>query len=147
MVNARTIANTFLYNAFKENVAVSHTKLQMLVYLLYETYARVTKTPLFNETFEARKTGPVIKSLYDEFKSFGKNRIAKFSRNSDGEVMILDLNASGEVLQDCFNAVWDACKDQSADVLQAAACKIGDAWYKAYTQNVPILSFQDISSK
>ena len=54
---------------------INNLKLQKILYLLNINYMGLTKTPLINEEFEARKSGPVLYSVYEKMKVFGSRPI------------------------------------------------------------------------
>lgn len=71
----KSIANFFLDLAKSGGEELRPMKLQKLVYYAHGWYAGYTGQPLINETVEAWQYGPVISSLYHEFKKFGSNPI------------------------------------------------------------------------
>ena len=73
--NPKAIANYFLELAKEHGQSVRPMKLQKLVYYAHGWYAGYTGKPLIDETIEAWQYGPVISSLYQEFKRFGSNPI------------------------------------------------------------------------
>lgn len=75
MLNPKSIANYFLELAAANGESITPMKLQKLVYYAHGWYAGYTKTPLINETVEAWQYGPVIPSLYREFRQFGSGDI------------------------------------------------------------------------
>lgn len=59
---------------------ISPLKLQKLIYLTYEEHARNHREALFNDNFEVWRHGPVVRTVYDFFKSYGSEVIEfKFS--------------------------------------------------------------------
>ena len=64
------IANYFLDRAEAEGRTLGHMKVQKLVYIAYGWYLALTGERLFNEPIQAWQHGPVIRSLYDEFKHY-----------------------------------------------------------------------------
>lgn len=75
MFSAKSIANYFLELATASGQSISPMKLQKLVYYAHGWYAGYTDRPLINEAVEAWQYGPVIPSLYHEFKRFGSGDI------------------------------------------------------------------------
>lgn len=73
--SAKSIANYFLELAKASGQPISPMKLQKLVYYAHGWYAGYTDRPLINEAVEAWQYGPVIPSLYHEFKRFGSGTI------------------------------------------------------------------------
>lgn len=50
-------------------------KLQKILYYVSTAYLKKSKKPLFTESFEKWQYGPVVTSVYHNFKSFGINHI------------------------------------------------------------------------
>src|SRR5690606_24176720 len=71
------IANYFLWKAKKENIELTAMKLIKLVYVAYGWYLAFKDEKLFDERIEAWRYGPVIPSLYHEFKRFRNDPIEK----------------------------------------------------------------------
>ena len=104
------VANYFLDASQKEDVPMTIMKLLKLVYIAYGWAIAGLNIKLFNEEIEAWQYGPVIPSIYHEFKHFGASpiqnayaqdfnpfedreaRIPKVSKKNDGEIIdILDV--------------------------------------------------------
>lgn len=75
LFSPKSIANYFLDLAKANGESISPMKLQKLVYYAHGWYAGYTGKPLINEAIEAWQYGPVIPSLYHEFKRFGASSI------------------------------------------------------------------------
>jgi uncharacterized phage-associated protein len=74
---ASTIARWFLaWAAFDEEGVLSNLKLQKLLYYAQGHFiANHEGTPLFADDIQAWSHGPVVPSIYHEFKNFGSNAI------------------------------------------------------------------------
>lgn len=90
MFSPKAIANYFLDLAAASGQSITPMKLQKLVYYAHGWYAGYTQQPLINEPVEAWQYGPVIPSLYHEFKRFGsgtiKGKATDFDSQGFGEV-------------------------------------------------------------
>lgn len=75
MHDPKSIANYFLELAAASGEAITPMKLQKLVYYAHGWYAGYTQQPLINESVEAWQYGPVIPSLYREFRQYGSGEI------------------------------------------------------------------------
>jgi uncharacterized phage-associated protein len=83
----KAIANAFLQKAFNDKKLFGHLKLQKLVYLAHGYYLTLSKgTPLVDEPFEAWDYGPVCRSLYLEFREFGRERITRLASEFDWDI-------------------------------------------------------------
>lgn len=145
MISVQALCNTVLKKAFSENIPVTPMKLQKLLYFIYREYLRQTGRPLFSEPFETWAYGPVIPSVYDEFKAFKAKPINRFARDSQGNVYVLDENADPE-LTAYIVSIWERYKRKSGIELSQITHKPNSAWYKAYMEGSPILKFEDIQN-
>ena len=74
------IANFFLSKK-KEGIIIDNYKLSKLVYVAYGYGLAILNIEIFEELIEAWKYGPVIPSLYHEFKYFGTKPISRLSEH------------------------------------------------------------------
>lgn len=99
MHTASEVAKWFLaYNRMNEidagAEAISNLKLQKMLYYAQGCFLGITGRPLFSDTIVAWQHGPVVESVYHEYKRFGSNGIEfnddfDASGFSDEEVSIL----------------------------------------------------------
>lgn len=77
MKTASDIANFFIDLAIKvpEIELMTNLKLNKLLYFAQGEYLANFEEPLFDEDFQAWRLGPVIKSIYDEYKACGRQPI------------------------------------------------------------------------
>lgn len=147
MVNALNVGNSILGRAFTENIDITPMKLQKTIYFVYRGYLQETNIPLFNERFEVWKYGPVIPSVYTNFKRYGSNAIRNYATESDGKtILIVNENASPDFKRVIEN-VWNHCKLFDGIYLSSLTHREGTAWRKAYERNSPYLSDEDIKSE
>lgn len=69
------IANYFLDKAAREGRALTPMQLLKLVYIAHGWNLGYFDRPLIDETVQAWRYGPVIKSLYDKLKQYGSGPI------------------------------------------------------------------------
>ncbi|MCI6124674.1 MAG: DUF4065 domain-containing protein [Enterocloster clostridioformis] len=146
MVNALIIGNTILDRAFKEDKDITPMKLQKLIFCLYKEYYKSTGRALFDERFEAWKYGPVLRSVYDEFKSSGSNSIKRFSISDDGKVYVADTSSS-PLFREAFDKVWENYSDYDGIVLSSFTHKSNTAWRKAIDKRKIYLDDNDIAGE
>jgi len=73
---ARNVANYFLSRVEEEvGDSISNLKLQKLVYYAQGYHLAIFGQPLFTEEIHAWTHGPVVLSLYHEYKEFGSSPI------------------------------------------------------------------------
>jgi len=71
MEKALAVANEIILLAKAAGNPPTQMKLQKLMYFAHGWHLALTDNALINETFEAWKYGPVVPSVYHEFKSYG----------------------------------------------------------------------------
>lgn len=81
--SAKAVANAFLNRAFASKKNIDPLKIQKLVYYASGYYLAATGVPLIDEAFEAWDKGPVVPSLYHEFKQFGYSPIRTLAEEID----------------------------------------------------------------
>ena len=139
------IANTLLQRAFKENISVSSMKLQKLMYFLYKKYLKETGYALYDEDFEAWPYGPVLPSVYHEFKDYGADSICDYVSYADKSVpVVVDEDWQ---FYDALNFIWKKYSGYSAWYLSQLTHRDGTAWSKAEAENRLYLSDRDISEE
>lgn len=121
-ITAKIIAEYFLT---KESM--TQKKIQKLVYYAYAWYIvnynnninRIYNY-LFNERAEAWVHGPVFKSLYNEYKSYGWSNIPKLS----------NINLNDKSLIEFLDSIWDVFGKYDGDQLEVMTHR-ETPWIKA----------------
>jgi uncharacterized phage-associated protein len=80
--SSKAVANEFLKLAKEENRKLSPMQVIKLVYLAHGWYLALTGKPLLNERVEAWKYGPVVPSVYHEFKRYGNGPISELAQTT-----------------------------------------------------------------
>ncbi|WP_051662771.1 Panacea domain-containing protein [Flavobacterium sp. KJJ] len=87
--SALFLAGEILKRAKEQNIGISNMSLQKLLFIANGLYLAKKGKPLFNEPIEVWPYGPVIKSVYHEFKEYGNTDIKKipiaYTMNLDKE--------------------------------------------------------------
>ena len=132
---ASHIANYFLIKAQVENISdMSVMKLIKLVYIAYAWYYAANEEKLFDEKIEAWRYGPVVPSLYHEFKRFGNQPIDGFSINSPEDIS--PVIASDDILTSLILLrVWKNYKKNNAGKLSNITHGYGSFWDKVYNSS------------
>ncbi|MCK5385385.1 MAG: SocA family protein [Alphaproteobacteria bacterium] len=130
------VANNILWLARKENIEITPMKLIKLVYFVYGWCLALTDRKLFDDRIEAWPYGPVIPSLYNEFKRFGSSPIDTFAMDArindktheigKPEFTVVDKN--DQEVHSIINAVWDPYKNYTAFRLSNITHKEGSPW-------------------
>lgn len=146
------IANYFLDRAAAENRPLSPLKLLKLVYIAYGWNLATKGEPLFKERIEAWQHGPVVPSVYHEFKHFG-------SRPISGRSVIVDYSKDAGNLGMAFitphipdkdidtnlilDRVWSSYRDFSGWQLRDMTHEHDTPWSKVYEPNVRGIQIKD----
>ncbi len=144
------VANYFLDRADKEDVPISQMKLLKLVYIAYGWYLALTDDRLFDEGVEAWEHGPVIPSLYHEFKHFGKHPITAKATQTDWfseEVFEPRIPLDNSELHFVLSKVWAAYKIFDAWSLRNKTHEDGSPWKEVFDPNSRGVLLNDSSIK
>jgi len=132
------IANFFLWNADKEGIKdMTPMKLIKLVYISYAWSLAIYQNKLFNERIEAWRYGPVIPSIYHEFKRWGDSPIKQFSVNSElqtGGISYPVIRKDDFETYRIVETVWKIYKNKSGIDLSSITHEKGSPWNFAYDQ-------------
>lgn len=146
MVSALNVGNSILKRGFEENIDITPMKLQKLIYLVYKKYYQDTEKSLFSEPFEVWKYGPVVRSVYDEFKDYKANAIRRYAEENDKAVLIVNEELSVN-FKKAMDYVWDKYKRYDGIPLSEMTHRKGTAWWKAAKAEKPYLSDEDIAEE
>ena len=103
--SAHDVAAMIIDLSLKIGEPVTNMKLQKLLYYSYSWYLvkKKGKEKLFDEPIEAWQYGPVVKNIYEEYKTNGADVIKE---SSSGDVSLLDDDAI-EVIEGVFRVYGD----------------------------------------
>lgn len=147
-IPAQAVCNSILQLSFEENIPVSPMKLQKLLYFVYRDYLKETDELLFSERFEAWPSGPVLPSVYSEFKSFCDQPITKFAKNADGSVSVISKAAIGaQCVVNTIKSVWDKYKHLNGIQLSGLTYQKGTAWNQANSKHELLLDIDSIKEE
>lgn len=138
------IANNILSRAFAEKTYMSPMKLQKILYFVASEYQKATKRTLLEEPFSTWAYGPVVYSVFDEFRSFSKDNIKRYARDARGDVFVIDETQDIE-LKVALDRVWDKTKHKGAVELSEITHMPNSAWDKAFQADNSILNHVDIA--
>jgi len=147
MVNAINVGNNILFRAFNENIDVTPMKLQKLIYFTYQSYLKQTGNSLFAERFEAWKYGPVLPSIYHEFKKYGSNTIRAYGKEGDGRTILTVDEEQSPIFRNVLDSTWNTLKTFDGIYLSSLTHRPGSAWHKAVNGHSNYLSVEDIKSE
>ncbi len=131
--NSKAVANEFLRLAEAEGRMLTPMALIKLVYFAHGWCLALTGRPLLDENVEAWKYGPVVPSLYHEFKEFGNTPITRHARkfsfiklNADDEPQL--SGPDSEAAKQIIRRVWEVYKNLSPIQLSNLTHFPGSPW-------------------
>jgi uncharacterized phage-associated protein len=134
---AKAVANEFIALAKKDGRQLTPMQLQKLVYFAYGWYLAITGERLIDERVEAWQWGPVVPSLYLEFKRFGSDPVTEPSADyyfKDGKMQFkfYELNSGDPGKDDAarmlIKRVWDIYGKYSAAQLSDMTHEPNSPW-------------------
>lgn len=141
--SSTNIANNILSRSFADKKYISPMKLQKILYFVASEYQKLTGRPLLEEPFSTWAYGPVLYSVYDEFRFFGRGNITRYARNARGDMFSITETQDIE-LKVALERVWNKTKNMSAVELSEITHKPGSAWDKAFQRGDTALNPSDI---
>ncbi len=145
------IANTLIDIAKEKKVKLTPMKLQKLIYFAHGWNLALKDEPLINEHVEAWKFGPVIPSIYHEFKYYGNNDI-----NEKAERIIMNDNFSftttkpvvkktDKEIWELLEKIWEVYGKYSGWQLSNATHQEGTPWKQVWNEG-QVLYGKDIDN-
>lgn len=129
--SAATIANYFLDKASREGRALTPMQLIKLVYIAHGWYLGYFKRPLIDETVQAWKYGPVIKSLYDRVRKFGSGAVQGPLPTGGMPWAPRDAAVDAQTAP-LLDSVWEGYARFSGVQLSAMTHQDGTPWHEAW---------------
>ncbi len=137
--SAIAIANAFIEKAKKFGITdLTPMKLQKLVFFAHSWSLAISDEPLIKDKILAWKYGPVIESIYHEFKGYGSRNITalgtEFLWDDDPNAIIKAkfvapiLPKSDDYANAIVNTIIDVYGDKSAIYLSNLTHQKGSAW-------------------
>ena len=120
MYNPIDISNYFVHKYGAPENDITPMKLVKLVYIAYGWHLGITGKELFSENIEAWKYGPVIPSIYNHYKKWGRNPIGKIKDFSD--FLPNDVKSF-------LDKIWDEYGKYDAIQLSSMTHQKGSPWY------------------
>lgn len=134
MVQALTVCNNIIKKSIQENIELTPLKLQKIIYFIYGYGMYKKNKKLFKAEFYAWRYGPVCESVYDEFKSFGNQRITRYSQDAKGiSYFVNENNVDNIDLLNCIDFIWNKYKRFSGMSLVKLTHERESAWNRTVT--------------
>ncbi|TAE80908.1 MAG: DUF4065 domain-containing protein [Alphaproteobacteria bacterium] len=132
------IANRIIQIALDDGKRLTPMQLIKLTYIAYTWYYAWKGRRLFDEKIEAWQHGPVIPSLYHEFKRFGSKEITEFAKELDEneKLSVPDIGDSEDDMKllGMLHEVWQEYGHYSASKLRNLTHQKESPWSKAHVK-------------
>lgn len=136
--SAKAVANAIIQKAWASKQDISPLKLQKLLYYACGYYVAAYDKPLIDRTFEAWDYGPVVPSIYREFKQFGNGPIralaADMTPPSFANLPVPPPQNDG-AFDSLLEFVWSTFGKYSAVQLSEMTHAVGSPWYITRQKN------------
>jgi uncharacterized phage-associated protein len=121
------IANYFIQKAQHESISVTPMKILKLVYISHGWHLGIFDAPLIEEPVLAWQYGPVVSSVYHEFKRYGNTNVddTGFVFNDKMEVVVPVAEKEN---WDFLDKVWAVYRKYSGVELSALTHEKGTPW-------------------
>ena len=141
---AMDLCNNILYRGRQEGIRITPMKLQKLMYYVCRDYVRETGQMPISEEFEVWQYGPVLPSIYGEFKSFGAKPITAYAKDASGHSYKVN-EKENPVLARVIDIVWAKYKRMSGIELSELTHQHGSAWFDAFLLGKEKISVRDMA--
>ena len=141
------VANFMLERAEREGRGLSPMKLLKLVYIGYGWCLAVLDEQLFDEPICAWDHGPVVRSLYHEFKHYGKGAIQEMSVSFDletGKLSVPRIPSDDERSNIVLDKVWEIYKHFNAWDLRNKIHESDTPWSRVYEKGADNIITNDL---
>ena len=146
---AASVANAFLSRAFRDKKRISPMKIQKLVYIAHGYSLVECSEPMLDEVFEAWKFGPVLSSLYQECKRYGRDEITNYLKDIDPETGKESPAAlpDNDHVNNIIDFVWKTYGSESAISLSDWTHVKGGPWDRVTEGGTKLLRHRDVPNE
>lgn len=123
------VAEYIIGYANEQNYPISNLKLQKILYFIQAQFLVTLGYPCFKDFIEAWDFGPVVRSVYNQYKRYGSANIYSGDMSLETEMK--------EIEKDSIQLIIDKCVNFSANQLVEITHN-QDPWKNAYKKNVYI---------
>lgn len=126
--NSEKNMNQSSNNDYDVYEGITHLKLQKLLYFANGICLAETGEPLFSDNIEAWSYGPVIKSVYDEFKKFGRKPLELKDISDEEKKIIINKVVHDSKIRKILDFVYENYAIYTAWKLVDMAHEKGSPW-------------------
>lgn len=141
--SSTVLCNNILWRGANNGEKITPMKLQKLMYFVCRDYAKQFGSSPISEQFEVWQYGPVLPSVYLEFKSFGANPITEYARDARGNAYMVSERDNPDLAR-IMDAVWQKYQYKTGIELSRITHQPQSGWYRAYSQHRQYISEEDL---
>lgn len=130
-VNALAVANYFIRRSIDSGTILTPMKLIKLVYIAHGWHLGITNKPLLPEGIEAWQYGPVVPSIYNEFKKYGKEPVTEMFYDYNSKTY--PFPTDGEIVT-FLDKIWNVYGKYDGLQLSALTHQKDTPWYITWNQ-------------
>lgn len=153
--SALDIARFVINYSNRSNSPITNLKLQKLLYFIQAYFITKLNRPCFKDDIEAWSLGPVVPSVYHEFKNYGAGYIPyikayfDMSHGSSSFMHVFNPDNISRSDQECIQTIVDNLSKYSASTL-VTITHDQEPWKKAFEYGykvIPLLSIKNYFEK
>ena len=133
--SSKSVSNFFL----AKSRAITQMKLHKLLYFAHGWHLGLTNLPLLDEMVEAWQDGPIVPSVFHEFKTFGLRPITQvaqeFNPQKFARETVPPVDAEDTFVHDLLERIWEVYNGFSDDQLFHLIYTVGSPWSKTHNQH------------
>jgi uncharacterized phage-associated protein len=129
--DAKKVANYFLAKQTERDQPITQMKLHKLLYFAHGWHLGLRGEPLLDEMIEAWEFGPVVPSIYQEFKRFGARPIEGRAKDLDRDWKRLiepEIDRDDDSTRALLDRVWDVYGRFTPSQLSAMTHRPDEPW-------------------
>lgn len=137
------LCNNILMRGMKDRVKITPMKLQKLMYFVCRDYTKMYCISPISESFQVWQYGPVLPSIYSEFRAFGANPITEYARDALGNAFIVSEKDNPELAM-IIDDVWKKYHAKTGIELSRITHRAQSGWYRAYSRGRYYITQEDM---
>ena len=137
------LCNNILLRCMNSSGRITPMKLQKLMYFVCRDYTKQFGTSPISEQFEVWQYGPVLPSVYSEFKSFGANPITEYARDAQGNAFMVSERDNPDLAR-IIDSIWCKYHSKTGIELSKITHQPESGWYRAYAERRQYITEEDL---
>lgn len=141
--SSTVLCNNILLRGLEDGEKITPMKLQKLMYFVCRDYTKQIGSSPISEQFEVWQYGPVLPSVYLEFKPFGAKPITEFARDARGNAYKVSERDNPDLAR-IIDSVWQKYRRKTGIELSRITHQHTSGWYRAYSDRRSYITEEDL---